>query len=664
MIFDFYIFIYSMKFPTLAQWKQFFKIISRKEKLSFLFFALAASASAIALIAIFYRSHTEIVPSDNGVYAEGVVGRPHFLNPVYADSYGIDQDITELLFAGLLKYDQNGQIIGGLADYKIADGGKTYEFILKDGLRWSDSTPITSDDAIYTIKTIQDPSYKSPLRSQWLGVETEKISDTSFRLKLKNPYAAFLESCTLKIIPRRAWQETTAASFPLSPLNLNPIVSGPYLVKKLNLAKDGTATSIDLERNLAFYGPKPHLSKITFAFFDDYESLASAFKRGRIQGFTPSNQTGTAPAGTVSYAYSLPRYFAIFLNPETNKAFDDVQVRTALAYATDKQEILNAALGGLGAITDSPIPSDVYGFAAPATTYDYDPQKAATILDADGYKQDTDGLRAKTINRKPAFQFTRTLTKGTTATSDTKELQKCLVREVAPDLETNGNFGDKTVEAVKLFQEKYRKDILDPQGIADPNGEVKQATREKLNAVCFPSGDQTTALKITLTIAGQEPFATAARIIKTQWAKIGVTVDIKAVEMTSLERDIVKPRAYEALLFGQALGVIPDPYPFWHSSQKTDPGLNFSLYENKDIDKLLEDIRQTTDQGARNDLLKKFEDLIAKDEPAIFLYNPSQIFIASKDVKGIRTGIIADPGRRFSNAVEWYVNTKRVWKNK
>ncbi|MFA6376877.1 MAG: peptidoglycan-binding protein, partial [Candidatus Paceibacterota bacterium] len=307
---------------------------------------------------------------------------------------------------------------------------------------------------------------------------------------------------------------------------------------------------------------------------------------------------------------------------------------------------------------------DIYGSEAPATIYNYDPQKAAQILDAAGYNQGTDGLRAKTINRELAFQFIKTLTKGTKSTSDVKELQKCLVREVMPDLETNGNFGDKTVEAVKLFQEKYRADILDPQGVAEPNGEVKQATREKLNKICFPSGNTTTALRIILTIAGQEPFTTAAQIIKSQWAKIGVTVDVKSVEMISLERDIVKPRSYEALLFGQAMGMVPDPYPFWHSSQKVDPGLNFSQYENKNTDKLLEEIRQITDQNERKNYLKKIEDMITKDEPAIFLYNPSHIFIASKNIKGIQAGIVADPGRRFSEISNWYTNTKRIWNNK
>lgn len=656
-----------MSFPNLAQWKQFFKILSGKEKLVFFIFAFLTFASATALVVSFYLDHTESVPSDGGTYAEGVVGRPRFLNPVYSGSNSVDQDITQLLFAGLLDYGKDGKIIPGLADYKISDDGKTYDFILKDGIHWSDGTPITSDDAIYTIKTIQDPSYKSPLRPQWIGVEAEKVSDTSFRLKLKDPYASFLENCTLGIIPEHAWQQTNADSFPLSPLNLNPVVSGPYAVEKLDLAKDGTANSIVLKRNPEFVGAQPHLSKITFEFFDDYNSLASAFKRGRVQGYIPSaDLAGATPAGTDSYSYSLPRYFAIFFNPDNNKAFADAQVRMALAYATDKNEILSKALGGKGTIVDFPIPPDIYGLATSATStvYGYDIQKASQILDNAGYKQGDNGLRVKTVNRTPAFQFTRNLTKGTGTSSDVKELQKCLAREVAPDLDANGNFGDKTVAAVKAFQKKYRKDILDPQNVSEPSGDVKQATRDKLNEVCFPSGNQSTPLNINLTVANQEPFTAVAQLIKAQWAKIGVSVNINAVETSTMDQDIVKPRAYEAIIFGQALGMVPDPYPFWNSSQKIDPGLNFSMYESDDADKLLQNIRETSGEDARNSLLESFNNMISKDEPAIFLYNPDYIYIASKDIKGIQAGIIADPEKRFSDIANWYSGTKRIWKSK
>jgi len=652
-----------MKFPSFAHWKQFFKILSRKERAAFITCVFLALISATILIAVFYQKHTTVVAADNGVYVEGMVGKPRFLNPVYAASYSVDQDITQLLFAGLLEYDLNGQIIPGMADYKISEDGKTYEFTLKDGVQWSDGKLITSDDAIYTIKIIQDPAYKSPLRPQWIGVETEKISDNSFRLKLQAPYAAFLENCTLKIIPRHIWEKTDSDEFSLSPFNLNPVGSGHYKAKKINLNKDNAIESIELERSPYFYGIKPFLRQITFIFFKDADTMATAFKQGRVQGYAvrENGNNKNIPSGAITYDYLIPRYFAVFFNSEKNNTLSDVAVRTALARAIDKNEILQVALKGRGKIVDSPIFYDIYNINAPETIMDYDPQEAARILDDAGYKQEDGEARIKTANRQPAFQFTKNLVKGTSLTVEVQELQKCLSREVMPDLEATGNFGNQTLEAVNLFQEKYRQDILDPQNIKKPTGDVKIGTREKLNEVCFPAANIAAKLEITITAADQEPFPTVAEIIKNQWENIGVTVNVNMISIADIERDIVKPRAYEALLFGQALGAIPDPYPFWHSSQKIDPGLNFALYENKEADQLLEEIRSLPDQAARAEKLQSLQNMIIKDVPAIFLYNPDYVYIVSKNVKNVRSGIITDPGRRFINVADWSTTTKRIF---
>jgi ABC-type transport system substrate-binding protein len=652
-----------MKFPTLAHWKQFFKIISRKEKISFFAFLGLAVVSLVSLAVVFYMDNTKVVPADNGIYTEGIVGQPRFLNPIYSDSNGADRDITELLFAGLLEYGQNGQVNNGLADYRIADDGKTYEFFLKDDLKWSDGEPITADDAIYTIKVIQDPAYKSPLRTQWIGVETEKISDSSFRLKLKDPYAKFLEYCTLKIIPEHAWAPISAENFPLSDLNLHPVASGPYLVQKITSAKDGSISTVSLERNPSWLGTKPHLKSISFDFFDDYASLAAAFKRGRVQGFVSSSDvSGNTFSGAVDYTYTLPRYYAIFFNQEKNDALADAAVRKALNYAINKQEIIEKALNNRGVAVDSPVLPAIYGIDAPQTVYNYDPQKASQLLDDNGYAAGAGGVRSKTVSRNPAFQFTKNLTAGSSLASDIKELQKCLIKEVMPDLDANGNFGLKTTEAVKQFQIKYRSEILDPQGLKEASGDVKLATREKLNQVCFPSGDQTTTLTVNLTVADQEPFVTVAQMIKAQWASIGVTVNVEVKDITALERDTAKPRDYEALLFGQALGMVPDPYPFWHSTQKDDPGLNFALYKNDNADKLLEAIRQSTDMQTRNAKLNELQNTILDDAPAVFLYNAGYVYTISQDVKNISAGVIADPGQRFAGIGDWYISTKRVWK--
>jgi peptide/nickel transport system substrate-binding protein len=142
---------------------------------------------------------------------------------------------------------------------------------------------------------------------------------------------------------------------------------------------------------------------------------------------------------------------------------------------------------------------------------------------------------------------------------------------------------------------------------------------------------------------------------------LGIEIEINKIDPSKIE-DIIKKREYELLLFGEILGSIPDPFPFWHSSQKNDPGLNLALYENKDVDKLLKEARQTLDEAKRKEDLEKFQDILIGDAPAVFLYSPTYIYFVSKKIKVINAEVITDSSKRFIGIENWYLKTKRAWK--
>lgn len=181
----------------------------------------------------FYFENTKISPSQGGTFTGGIIGQPRLINPIFAPANDADRDLSELIFSGLLKYDSQGKLIPDLAEnYQIADEGKIFEFNLKENLFWQKGRPISADDIVFTVKTIQNPDYKSPLRPSWLGVEAEKISEKKVRFTLKNSSAIFLENTTLKILPKHIWQDIDPNNFPLSVFNLKPVGSGPYKIKK------------------------------------------------------------------------------------------------------------------------------------------------------------------------------------------------------------------------------------------------------------------------------------------------------------------------------------------------------------------------------------------------------------------------------------------------
>ena len=147
------------KWPAKFQWRQFFKILTKKEKISFFGFFLISIISFILISSGIYLKNTEIQPDFGGNHVEGVIGQPRFINPIYANS-DADRDLVQLIFSGLMKYDENLQIVPDMVnEYEIEEKGKVYKFYLKEEILWHDKTPLTADDVIFTIRTIQNPDY-------------------------------------------------------------------------------------------------------------------------------------------------------------------------------------------------------------------------------------------------------------------------------------------------------------------------------------------------------------------------------------------------------------------------------------------------------------------------------------------------------------------------
>ena len=106
----------------------------------------------------------------------------------------------------------------------------------------------------------------------------------------------------------------------------------------------------------------------------------------------------------------------------------------------------------------------------------------------------------------------------------------------------------------------------------------------------------------------------------------------------------------------------PDPYFFWHSSQKLDPGLNLAVLNHKDVDATLDQLRLEHDQEKRRALYGDFQKFLAEDVPAIFLYSPSYVYVMTTKVKGVTLNNINAPQYRFARIHEWYLKTQRVMK--
>ena len=170
-------------------------------------------------------------------------------------------------------------------------------------------------------------------------------------------------------------------------------------------------------------------------------------------------------------------------------------------------------------------------------------------------------------------------------------------------------------------------------------------------------------LEIELITTELKELQQVANLLQEQWSKIGAKINVKVLNIGEIQQEHIRPREYQALLFGEVLGLDPDPYSFWHSSQKRDPGLNLALYDNSKVDTLLRDARQDLDPETRAEKYKEFQQIVVEDVPAVFLYSSYHPYVADKKIKGIEAKNIVLPSKRFTDVENWYIKTQRVKKN-
>lgn len=169
-------------------------------------------------------------------------------------------------------------------------------------------------------------------------------------------------------------------------------------------------------------------------------------------------------------------------------------------------------------------------------------------------------------------------------------------------------------------------------------------------------------LEITISTVDLPEYQEVLALLQQHWQEIGAKVNVDTYSPQDIQTDIIQDRTYEALLFGEIVGSDPDPYPFWHSTQQEHPGLALAIFRNTDLDTLIEDARKTNDEEVRNDKYHEFQEILAEEQPAIFLYNPHYTYMVHEKVLGMRDDqYIAVPSDRFSNVSEWYIEHSRTF---
>lgn len=510
------------------------------------------------------RSLLVEVPTYGGVLSEGEVGSPQFINPLLAIS-DADRDLSQLVYAGIMGLSGNGTLVPVLAEsYTISPDGKTYTFVLRKDAVFTDGTPVTANDVVFTVQAAQDAGLKSPKYADWAGVTAAALDAHTVQFTLAKPYAPFLELTTLGILPSRLWQNVSNEEFPFSTLETNPIGAGPFKVANVTRDASGLISSVSLSYNPRYVLGRPYLDGIQFTFFGSTEDLTAAIAKGTVES---AYDVGTKGALTAPYA----RVFGVFWNPSDKPVYARLEVRKALSLALDRMAIIDSVLGGYASPIMGPVPPGENVTQVPVPASANRIADAAKVLQAGGWTYDG---------------------------------------------------------SARLWKNAVAKQTLDG---------------------------------ITIRTSNVPELKSVAAAAKAEWEQLGIPVSIELYEPGDLSQNVIRPRKYEALLYGMVIGRDQDLYAFWDSKERNDPGLNIALYANKNVDVLLEDARSSADPVKRQTDLQKIENDVAADYPAAFIYAPDFTYAVPSDLHGVALPQIITPSDRFASVASWYRETDAVW---
>jgi len=498
-----------------------------------------------------------------GTLVDAMSGEPSGLIAMMAGESSASA-IASNIFNSLLKYDKNLELTGELAQsWDVSSDQKTITFHLKPNLKWADGMPLTSEDVLFTWKTVTDDKTRSPYGADYKLVKKAEAPDSkTFKVSYAQPYAPALDSWSgLHILPKHLLKEQDINNTPFS---RNPVGSHYY---QLDQWKKGESLSLKRNPNATQGQAKiDHLvsriipdraSQFLELMADNIDSMSlNSIQYARIFPSRPDLNAKIAQYKELGNSYT---YLGFNLK---HKPFDDVRIRQAVNYAIDKQEIIDGVLLGLGLPVASPYKPGTRWSNPKLQPYPYDPQKAIALMKEAGFEDH------------------------------------------------------------------------DHDGILDRDGQP---------------------LSFEILTNQNKEREMSAVLVQRRLKEIGVDVKIRVVEWATFISRFIKTGDFNVVLLGWGLGLEPDQFNIWHSSQQAPGQFNFIGYKNPKVDKLLEAGRLELNPDKRMKIYHEFAEILLEDSPIVYLSAGYSLQGVHKRIKGIDE---PPPAAGIGhNSYDWFIPT-------
>lgn len=335
----------------------------------------------------------------------GVTNTIGSLNPLLLNGGEINKYATGLMFLPLMELDADLNFEGMLADSITTEDNKNFIVHIDDAATWSDGTPVTADDVVYTALRLASPVIGNTAMMYYVfegvgddgfveeGAESidgiQKVDDKTVQFTTKeempittfeNSYARYLLTLPKHVIEQYSEEELSTAEW----FNHPDVVSGPFIVTDFDVDH-----YISYEANKDYWKGAPKIDKLNIKIVDGSQ-LYAGLQSGEID--ITQQTMSDIPQEDYESVEALDNVDVVYGSPVTNqsvfiqtKNVPDVKVRQAMLYAIDRQQILEELLNGHGEIVDGFLSSASPFYDDSLTPVSYDPEKAKALLEEAGW---------------------------------------------------------------------------------------------------------------------------------------------------------------------------------------------------------------------------------------------------------------------------------------
>ncbi|MEO8229051.1 MAG: ABC transporter substrate-binding protein [Chloroflexota bacterium] len=577
------------------------------------------------------------------VYREGTIGRPSSINPLTARTQA-DRDLVALVFSGLVAIGPDGAYRPDLASGWTADpDGRTWTFSIRPDARWQDGEPVTSSDVVYTVDVLKSPGYAGPLAASWREVSVTAVDALTVTFELTTPIGGFLQAATIGLLPAHLLSDTPIETLADDPFSVQPVGAGPFVLTSWNAA---SATLVP-----ANAADLPAIDPGVSAAPTDVPQPTVAASPTEPPSASPTEPPRASPGGSAAVGASASPGRSVAPGTSAVPSAGPSPAGVATPAPTARPE---PALPGIAMhfYPDAASLADAYRAGELDAAAGLPPDIAGALGALPGnhllsYPRTT--LTAIALNLRPGNGELRmpVVRHGLLAAIDRAKLIATV-------------FGAAATRADSVIPPSSW--AFDPKASRQVRFDLKRAAadlkaggwKRLSGGWAAPGGKKPYVMELIAPDRKSNPTTMAvAEAVAADWKAFGLQTVVTGLPPAEFVEERLRKGTFQSAAIDVNIGLDPDLYPLFASTQATTAGSNISGIQDVALDRDLNRARAPGSEAARKAAYSKLQTRLVERTYILPIAFRNELVVVSNRLLGPVVRELGDPSDRYWDVLTW-----------